>query len=73
MLTAIRSAGVAPEVNLWSPLHASDEAPKQGSALILKPIADVTRNPKQEYQWPHKSTDVLQIFFLKKVSLKNKD
>ena len=25
----------------------------RGSTLALKPRADVTRNPKQGYQWPH--------------------
>ena len=30
MLVAKRSAGVAPEVNLRIPLHAGDEAYKQG-------------------------------------------
>ena len=29
--------------------HVSKE-----STLALKPRADVTRNPKQGYQWPHK-------------------
>ena len=28
--------------------HASE-----GSTLALKPRADITRSPKQEYQWPH--------------------
>ena len=26
----------------------------EGSTLALKPRADVTRSPKQGYQWPHK-------------------
>ena len=30
MLTAIQSAGVAPEVNLSNSLHAGDKAPKRG-------------------------------------------
>ena len=30
------------------------------SILFLKPKADVTRSPKQEYQCPHKRTCVLQ-------------
>ena len=30
------------------------------STLALKSRADVTRSPKQGYQWPHKRTDVLQ-------------
>ena len=33
----------------------------------MKPKADVTRSPKQGYQWPHKKrTDVHQIFRIKK-------
>ena len=31
--------------------------------LALKPRGDVTRSPKQGYQWPHKKTHVLQFFF----------
>ena len=26
----------------------------QRSVIVLKPRADVTRSPKQGYQWPHK-------------------
>ena len=26
----------------------------EGSTLTLKPRADITRSPKQGYQWPHK-------------------
>ena len=32
--------------------HSSEKAHK-GSTLALKPRADVTRSPKQGYQWPH--------------------
>ena len=46
---AKRSAGVAPEVSLRNPLHTGE-----GSTLALKHRADVTRSPKQGYQWPHK-------------------
>ena len=50
MLAAKRSAGVAPEVNLKeyvirTPLPSSNKAAPRG---------DVTRNPKQGYQWAHK-------------------
>ena len=41
MLASKRSAGIVPEVNLRSPLHAGDKLFKQGSTLILKPRADV--------------------------------
>ena len=34
----------------------------EGSTLALKP-RDVTRSPKQGYQWSHKRTCVQQIFF----------
>ena len=30
--------------------------------LALKPRGDVTRNPKQGYQWPHRRTIVRQKF-----------
>ena len=32
--------------------HTSKKA-RKGSTLALKPRADVTRSPKQGYQWPH--------------------
>ena len=34
--------------------HTSKKACKKQSTLALKPRADVTRSPKQGYQWPHK-------------------
>ena len=36
---------------------------KKGSSLALKPRADVTRSPKQGYQWPHKKELCPQKFF----------
>ena len=42
---------------------------KRSSSLALKPRADATRSPKQEYQWPHKRDNVLQKF--KKKNLLN--
>ena len=46
--------------------HTSERACK-GSILALKPRADVTRNPKQGYQWPHeKDSCPPKYFFLKK-------
>ena len=42
-------------------MHASE-----GSTLALKPGADITRSPKQGYQWPTKRTHVLQFFLEKK-------
>ena len=49
MLTSIQSAGVASEVNL----RITQARKQKGSTLALKPKADVTRSPKQGYQWPH--------------------
>ena len=33
--------------------HTCEKARKKGSTLALKPRADITRSPKQGYQWPH--------------------
>ena len=52
MLAVKRSAGVTPEVNLRNSMQARKHASE--STLALKPRADVTRSPKQGYQWPHK-------------------
>ena len=41
-------------------------ANKAEPTLALKPRGDVTRSPKQGYQWPHKRTHVLQNFKKKK-------
>ena len=50
--------------------HTSEKACK-GSTLALKPMADITRCPKQGYQWPHKK-DVCPSKFKKKIK-KNKE
>ena len=42
------------ELNLRNPLHAGRKARKKRTTLALKPKEDVTRSPKQGYQWPHK-------------------
>ena len=42
------------------------------STLALKPRADVTRNPKQGYQWPHKK-DLCPSNIFKKIRKKNSD
>ena len=52
MLDAKRLAGVAPEVYL---LHTSDETCKRGTHSGLKSRADVTRRPKQGYQFSDKN------------------
>ena len=56
--------GVAPEVNLRGEcLH---QVQISLPTLALKPRGDVTRSPKQGYQWPQKWTFVRQHFFKKK-------
>ena len=49
MLTIKRSAGVAPEVNLWNPLHEGEEAHKQRMHPEFETEADITTSPKQGY------------------------
>ena len=66
MLAIKRSAGVTLEVNLrectsYMPLPHANKL----STLALKPKEDVTRSPKQGYEWPHKRPCVCQIFFKK--------
>ena len=48
--------------------HTSDR-----STLVWKPGVDVTRSLKQEYQWSHKGTYVLQNFNKKKRKKKKKN
>ena len=68
MLALYTGRGVAPEVNLRE--HISRTPPhslnKAEPTLALKPRGDVTRSPKQGYQWPHQWTCVQQKFFIKK-------
>ena len=52
ILAVKRSAGVTPEVNLRNSTQARKHASE--STLTLKPRADITRSPKQGYQWSHK-------------------
>ena len=52
----IQSAGVTSEGNLRV-TQATKHANK-GSILVLKPRADVTRSPKQAYQWSMRSFNV---------------
>ena len=57
LLVAKRLVDVAPdmpEVNLRNPLHAGDEAYKQGIDPEFEPRLDVTRSSKLGNQWPHK-------------------
>ena len=68
MLALHTGRGVTPQVNLREcisrmPLQSSN---KTEPTLALKPRGDVTRSPKQGYQWPHKWTCVQQKFKKKK-------
>ena len=54
MLATKRSAGVAPEVNLRECITCTPPPSANKAALALKPRGEVTRSPKQGYQWPHK-------------------
>ena len=71
MLAIYTGRGVTPEVNLWE--HISCMSPQSSNkaepTLALKPRGDVTRSPKQGYQWPQKWTCVQQKFVLKKIRL----
>ena len=62
-----RLAGVAPEVDLREcTLHSPPQkANKAEPTLALNPRGDVTRNPKQGYQWPQKRMCVRQKLFKK--------
>ena len=56
MLAIYTGRGVAPEVNLREcisrmPPQSSNKAE---DTLALKPRGDITRSPKQGYQWPQK-------------------
>ena len=56
MLATKRLTGVAPEVNhreciTCMPLPSANKVP----TLALKPRGDITRSPKQGYQWPLKA------------------
>ena len=64
MLTSIQSAGVTPEVvNLINSMQTR-KCGSENSTLALKPRADITRSPKQAYQWPNKK-DLYPLKILK--------
>ena len=65
MLATKKSAGVAPEVNLWG-IHWMQVRNMQGATLALENREDITRRSKQVYQWPHKKGLMSSKFFLKK-------
>ena len=68
MLALYTSKGVTPEVNLRECILRTPppSANKAEPTLALKPRGDVTRSPKQGYQWPHKWTCVQQKLKKKK-------
>ena len=68
MLVSIQLTGITLEVNLRITQVRKDT---KGSTLALKPRADITRNPKQGYQWPHKKDLCPPKVFLKKIQLSN--
>ena len=49
-------------------MQARKHASKK-SSLALKPRADVTRSPKQGYQWPQKKDSCPTKIFFKKLDL----
>ena len=65
MLAIRRSAGVIPEMNLNKPLHAGEEARKLRIHPGFETQTDITRGPKQGYQWTQKNM-LFSKFFLKK-------
>ena len=60
MLAIYTDRGVTPEVNLRERISRipPQSLNKAEPTLALKPKGDVTRSPKQRYQWPHKWTCV---------------
>ena len=62
MLAIKRLAGVAPKVNLRIHCTQVRKHISEEFAMTLEPRADITRGPKQGYQWHHKRTNVLHTF-----------
>ena len=64
MLAIYTGRGVTPEVNLRERIsHMPPQSSNKAEpTLALKPRGDVTRGPKQGYQWPQKWTCVQQKF-----------
>ena len=65
MLAIYTGRGVTPEVNLRECISCTppQSLNKAEPTLALKPRGDITRSPKQGYQWPQKWTCVQQKFF----------
>ena len=54
-LAAMLVAGVTPEVNPRECIsHIPLPSAKKLPSLTLTPRGDITRSPKQGYQWPHR-------------------
>ena len=68
MLAIYTGRGVTPEVTVREHIsHMPQQSlNKAEPTLALKPRGDITRSPKQGYQWPQKWTCVQQKIFLKK-------
>ena len=68
MLAIYTGRGVAPEVNLKECISRTppQSLNKAEPTLALKPRGDVTRSPKQGYQWPQEWTCVQQKLKKKK-------
>ena len=67
-----RSVGVTPEVSLRNIYHIClHQVLIRLPTLALKPKGDVTRSPKQRYQWPHKK-DLPPLKFFNKNFLPRK-
>ena len=67
MLALYTGKGVAQEVNLRECISCTlpPSANKVEPTLTLKPRGDITRSPKQGYQWPYKWICVQQKFLKK--------
>ena len=75
MLAIYTGRHVTPEVNLrerisHTPLQSLNKAEP---TLALKPRGDITKSPKQGYQWPQKWTCVQQKFKKKKKVITEKE
>ena len=73
MLAIYTGRGVVPEVNLG---ECISHTPPQNSnkaepTLALKPRGDITRSPKQGYQWPQNGHVSNKNFLKKKQKQKN--
>ena len=61
-----RGQQVSHEKWIWGICCTQATKQARESTVALKPRADITRSPKQGYQWPHKKDLCPAIFFIKK-------